>query len=422
MSNENSSLLAAPSTLAPSTTVSNTAGPSTTTWIILGGGGALLFTLVVFATIFWRRLQQARMDQTDYMDPTPACSQRYQPPSRNACRPSGATTLFSSGGDTTTTHGRSSTSAALLRPSHGASLSTDADHFDLSSLQMHRIPATELEFVQPLAAGAYGEVLLATFQGTPVAVKRLLLHKSQHADDVAKFIFEIKLLAASVDCPYIVAFVGASWTRPADIMLVMEWMDAGDLRQCLAHMSSTELPWSVKTRVAHDVVHALVYLHSMKLLHRDLKSRNVLLNTAMAAKVTDFGVAKERMDDVESLTVGVGTYRWMAPEVLVDGHYDTSADMYSFGVVLAELSTHRMPYDDVVTDRGAPIPAMALMAKVMRGEVAPTFDRACPAWVSALGRRCLALDPAARPTAMEAAYAIKRELKDVGVKPEEAEL
>ncbi|CAK4632042.1 unnamed protein product [Aphanomyces euteiches] len=175
----------------------------------------------------------------------------------------------------------------------------------------------------------------------------LLAAKRTNMDQLVHFVNEIKL-HSQIECDYIVQFIGASWNKPSDIVMVTEYMDKGDLRNFLQATTPATLAWRDKLNVALSVGHALVYLHSLdlKVIHSDLKSRNVLLNSAMHAKLTDFGVSRE-FDDIETLTAGVGTYRWMAPEVLQDGHYTESADIYSFGVILAELSTHLIPYQDL---------------------------------------------------------------------------
>ncbi|KAG9403782.1 hypothetical protein AC1031_005278 [Aphanomyces cochlioides] len=229
--------------------------------------------------------------------------------------------------------------------------------------------------------------------------------------DLMKFLDEIKLNAL-IDCASIVRFIGASWTTPADVVMVTELMDRGDLRGFLQSSNQFMFEWPDKLQCAVSIAQALVYLHSLdpKVIHRDLKSRNVLLNSSMQFKVTDFGISRQ-FDDVETMTAGVGTYRWMAPEVLQDGHYAESADVYSFGVILTELSTHLVPYSDLRNDRGNPYTDTAIMAKVMHGDLMPTFAADCPSWYSKLGKRCMAFDVNVRPTAMEAFHIIQTELR-----------
>ncbi|KAH9178488.1 hypothetical protein AeNC1_017419 [Aphanomyces euteiches] len=228
---------------------------------------------------------------------------------------------------------------------------------------------------------------------------------------LVNFVDEIKL-HSQIDCEFIVQFIGASWTKPSDIVMVTEYMDNGDLRNFLQATTPATLAWRDKLDIALSVSQALVYLHSLdpKVIHRDLKSRNVLLNGDLQAKVTDFGISRE-FDDIETMTAGVGTYRWIAPEVLSDGHYAESADIYSFGVIMSELSTHLVPYEDLKNARGNPYIDTALMAKLMNGEIMPSFAVKCPQWYLKSAKRCMALDPQLRPTAMEVVHSIRTELR-----------
>ncbi|OQS05658.1 kinase [Thraustotheca clavata] len=114
------------------------------------------------------------------------------------------------------------------------------------------------------------------------------------------------------DCPYIVKVIRAICTTPSDIKVV-EFMDMGDLRDYLS------------------VAEALVYIHPCSIIHRYLKSRNILLDSRKGVKLTDFGIAKEDVD--ATMTQDVGTVRWMAPEVLIQTSYTMAADIYSFDVI-----------------------------------------------------------------------------------------
>ncbi|CAK4628729.1 unnamed protein product [Aphanomyces euteiches] len=299
----------------------------------------------------------------------------------------------------------------------GSSEDANASHYwnsqllNMGNLEMYKIPPSDISVIKPIASGAYGEVLLAQLHGNLVAVKRLTQSKRSNMGDLMKFLDEINLNAL-IDCPSIVRFIGASWTTPADIVMITELMDHGDLRAFLQSSNQFMFEWPDKLQCAMSIAQALVYLHSLdpKVIHRDLKSRNVLLNSSMELKVTDFGISR-LFDDVETMTAGMGTYRWMAPEVLQDGHYAESADVYSFGVILTELSTHLVPYSDLRNDRGNPYTDTAIMAKVMHGDLMPSFAADCPSWYSKLGQRCMAFDANVRPTAMEAFHIIQIELR-----------
>ncbi|OQS07846.1 kinase, partial [Thraustotheca clavata] len=192
-----------------------------------------------------------------------------------------------------------------------------------------------------------------------------------------------------LDSPYIVQFKHASWTTPADIVLVTEFMEGGDLRTKLENNADKSFTRQHKIHCALDIANALGYLYTLhiKIIHRDLKSRNVLLNSQMQAKVADFGVSRE-IDDATMTAV------------LLDNHYTEAADMFSFGVILAELSSKIVPYSDMVNASRRPYTDTTNMTQVMKGELLPKFADDTPRWFYELGLRCLSLKPEDRPAAL----------------------
>jgi serine/threonine protein kinase len=86
------------------------------------------------------------------------------------------------------------------------------------------------------------------------------------------------------------------------------------------------------------------YLHAREFLHRDLKSKNILIENSYKAKLCDFGFARENKNNQSLLTVKVGTDEWMAPEVILGEPYDFKADVFSFGNILYELFTREKPF------------------------------------------------------------------------------
>lgn len=132
----------------------------------------------------------------------------------------------------------------------------------------------------------------------------------------------------------------------------------GRLKGLLDSDQAKRLTWvNRKCQIAIEIADALEYLHTLdpKLIHRDIKSRNVLIDSQMGAKLSDFGISRDR-SVTETMTAAVRTCLWMAPEVIVSGHYTESADIYFFGVVLSELDTCKTPFHDATNGTGGKMP------------------------------------------------------------------
>ncbi|KAG6616884.1 TKL protein kinase [Phytophthora cinnamomi] len=202
------------------------------------------------------------------------------------------------------------------------------------TLGRSRIPYSSLYFTRVLSKGAFGEVWLAQLENRQVAVKRILNEKKNDEKEIECFGAEIKLMA-SFSHPKIVEFVGVSWSSMQDVCAVTEYMAKGDLYGFLKRRQG-QLNWrDHKIFLAEDVADALGYLHGLspKVIHRDLKSKNILLDDAFRAKLSDFGISRERSVE-DTMTAGVGTIYWTAPEVLMGKKYTEKADIFSFGIVM----------------------------------------------------------------------------------------
>lgn len=259
-----------------------------------------------------------------------------------------------------------------------------------------RLDETEVLLTRKISTGAFGVVWLGHFHGQPVAVKRMI-----EGGEEVSFSREIQTMARLTH-PKIVHFIGCTWTSVKDLSAVTEYMDGGDVRSLLENRK-IELSWKQeKISIAIDIAEALAFMHSLspKVIHRDLKSRNVLLSAQLVAKLSDFGLSRNRTYE-ETLTAGVGTVRWTAPEVMLGENYSEQADVYSFGVVLSELDTREIPFEEKGTSRsGAPAaPDMAIVIKVARGELRPTFSPDCPEPIDKIAKMCLQFDQALRPSA-----------------------
>ncbi|ETP48461.1 TKL protein kinase [Phytophthora nicotianae P10297] len=276
-----------------------------------------------------------------------------------------------------------------------------------------RIPRDKVQTEKLISRGSFGEVYAGIFNGQQVAVKMLLSASRDNITLVNEFLAEAKM-TATMDHPHIVSFVGVAWDSLTDLCVVLEYMDGGELRSLLNSYLESKNPVGFdreKATIALQVCHALTYLHSLmpSIIHRDLKSRNILLDKNMQAKLSDFGISRERLD--RTMTAGVGTSLWMAPEVMLGEHYDDKADMFSFGVVLSELDMHTLPYarakKENLDSNGREMIDSILLQKVALGKLQVEFSNPKPRSIGELGRACISIDPTERPSAAEALYRLQ---------------
>ncbi|RAW42338.1 hypothetical protein PC110_g1519 [Phytophthora cactorum] len=285
----------------------------------------------------------------------------------------------------------------------------------------HTIIATRVRRDQVIveglfSRGGFGEVYKGKYNNEDVAVKMLFPEMRSDLKKVNAFLSEVKLMAG-LSHPCIVRFVGVSWGSLIDLCVLTELMKGGDLRSLLKGFEQQHHPQGIdydKIRIAYEIAQALTYLHSLSpiVIHRDLKSKNVLLTEDLDAKVTDFGASRERQE--QTMTAGVGTMLWMAPEVMMAEHYDEKADIFSFGVLLSELDLQSLPYAHArygpVTGKKAP--DAFIMQKVASGELQVAFSPHCLASLVQLGNECVSLDPSARPSAPMVVFRLQTIMKE----------
>jgi len=188
----------------------------------------------------------------------------------------------------------------------------------------------DLEDVQFFNKGNFGCLYKAKYFGTDVAVKKLLdiENKAMH-----KYIEREMSLLKTMRHPNIVQFMGMSKTDE-DVYIITEYVNGGDLYDKLRD-KNVEMSWKLRVSLAIETCRAIAYLHSRSVVHRDIKSQNLLVDTNWKVKICDFGFARAA-DSKEYMTL-CGTDEWMAPEIMLGEKYDERADIYSFGMILTEF-------------------------------------------------------------------------------------
>ncbi|KAE8716688.1 putative serine/threonine-protein kinase [Hibiscus syriacus] len=195
--------------------------------------------------------------------------------------------------------------------------------------------------------GGYGVVFRGVLQdGSVVAVKSLLNNKGQAEKE---FNVEVEAIG-KVRHKNLVGLVGYC-TEGAQRILVYEYVDNGNLEQWLHGDVDpvSPLTWDIRMKIAIGTAKGLAYLHEglePKVVHRDVKSSNILLDKKWNAKVSDFGLAKLLGSEASYVTTRVmGTFGYVSPEYASTGMLNEGSDVYSFGVLLMEIITGRSPID-----------------------------------------------------------------------------
>ncbi|CAI9090732.1 OLC1v1025559C1 [Oldenlandia corymbosa var. corymbosa] len=182
--------------------------------------------------------------------------------------------------------------------------------------------------------------------GEQVAVKRLGISKGSHDHGLSA---EIQTLG-KIRHRYIVRLLAFCSNKETNL-LVYEYMPNGSLGELLHGKSGAYLQWDTRLKIALEAAKGLCYLHhdcSPLIIHRDVKSNNILLSSDFEAHVADFGLAKFLQDNgtSECMSAIAGSYGYIAPEYAYTLKVDEKSDVYSFGVVLLELITGRRPVGD----------------------------------------------------------------------------
>ncbi|CAL1374530.1 unnamed protein product [Linum trigynum] len=246
--------------------------------------------------------------------------------------------------------------------------------------------------------------------GMVIAVKRLNQESYQGHQE---WLAEINYLGLLYH-PNLVKLIGYC-IEDEHRLLVYEFMPKGSLENHLFRRASyfQPLSWNLRMKVAADAAKGLAFLHSdkAKVIYRDFKTSNILLDSSYNAKLSDFGLAKDGPTGSKShvSTRVMGTYGYAAPEYMATGHLTSKSDVYSFGVVLLEIISGRRAIDKNRPSREKSLVEWARpylgskrkIFQVMDARIEGQYTVSCALKVATLAVRCLSAEPKYRPNMAE---------------------
>ncbi|XVF31208.1 hypothetical protein REPUB_Repub16aG0125900 [Reevesia pubescens] len=259
------------------------------------------------------------------------------------------------------------------------------------------IPWEDLDIGERIGIGSYGEVYHADWNGTEVAVKKFLDQDFSGAA-LAEFKREVRIMRR-LRHPNVVLFMGAV-TRPPNLSIITEFLPRGSLYKIL-HRPHSQIDETRRIKMALDVARGMNCLHTSipTIVHRDLKTPNLLVDKNWTVKVGDFGLSRLKHNTFLSSKSTAGTPEWMAPEVLRNEPSNEKCDVYSFGVILWELATLRRPWSGM-----NPMQVVGAVGfQNRRLEIPKELDPL----VARIIWQCWQTDPSLRPSFAELTVALK---------------
>ncbi|XP_043807950.1 putative receptor-like protein kinase At4g00960 [Manihot esculenta] len=217
---------------------------------------------------------------------------------------------------------------------------TESLQFDFGII---RIATDDFSHANKLGQGGFGVVYKGRLlNGQDIAVKRLSRDSGQGNTEFENEI----LLVAKLQHKNLVRLLGFC-LEGNERVVIYEFVPNGSLDHFIFDpIKRTQLDWETRYKIIRGIARGILYLHEdsqLRIIHRDLKASNILLDEAMNPKISDFGVARLFVMDQthgETNTI-VGTYGYMAPEYVMHGHFSVKSDVFSFGVLLLEIISGR---------------------------------------------------------------------------------
>ncbi|GFQ01087.1 probable leucine-rich repeat receptor-like serine/threonine-protein kinase at5g15730 [Phtheirospermum japonicum] len=262
-------------------------------------------------------------------------------------------------------------------------------------------------FTAILGQGSFGPVYKATMPAGGVFAVKVLASNSKQGEK--EFHTEVSLLAR-LHHRNLVNLVGYCVDK-GERMLVYEYMSNGSLENLIYSDDDEQvLSWEDRLQIALDISHGIEYLHDgavPPVVHRDLKSANILLDNSLRAKVADFGLSKEQVFDGHSSGLK-GTYGYIDPVYISSNNYTAKSDVYSFGIILFELITAIHPHQNLMEYVNLAAMSPDGVDEIIDTKIVGTCNVEEARNLAKIAHRCLNQRPRKRPSIGEVSQAITK--------------
>jgi Janus kinase 2 len=251
-----------------------------------------------------------------------------------------------------------------------------------------RVDYQEVKKSKLIGKGRFGKVYKGMWREKEVAVKVLIEKKELKASVIGEFVSEVSIMC-DLRHPNVLLFIGAC-VDPPNLAIITEFMSHGSLWDVLHTPKPDEylVQWNNRIKLAIDVALGMNYIHGFNpvIIHRDLKSPNVLLNDSFECRISDFGLSTLKTELSGS---AVGNPLWNAPEIYHNEKVNEKMDVYSYGIMLWEIVTMEVPF------HGYPLAGLPVLVSTQ--DLRPEMPTLVPKKTKDLITECWHKDPAQRP-------------------------
>lgn len=275
------------------------------------------------------------------------------------------------------------------------------DYFEETKLMGGHEAITLLE---EISKGRFGRVYRGAYSGSKNDVAIKVLDVLEGIQEQINLLCELSVLQG-VPSDRFVKFLGARFLQEGKMMIVMELCENGVLRDAICHK---QLPWNLRVRLVLDAAQGLTFLHQRQIIHRDIKPTNILIDKHARARICGFAFCVHADSGRDQRKQLFGTREFMAPEVLGGGPACIESDIFSLGILLAEVLTGINPSSNFLyrnEENGF---------AVDEKEIAKEVIAQCPPSLEALAYLCCSISCGQRPTAEQSVIELSAILKDLG--------